>query len=109
VVVRETGRPPLDFAEGESELVRGFNTEFSRAPFVLLFLGEYGRVLFLSCLSSVLFVGGGVAFSVLIVGSILFLRGVFPRFRYDFLMRLVWFKILPLRVVLVVLGSRIRF
>ena len=53
----ETNRTPFDFSEGESELVSGFNIEYSRGGFALLFLGEYARIIFMSFLMSLLFVG----------------------------------------------------
>lgn len=54
----ETNRTPFDFAEGESELVSGFNIEYGRGGFALLFLAEYGRIIFISYLIVVLFFGG---------------------------------------------------
>jgi len=57
--VAETNRTPFDFAEGESELVSGFNIEYGRGGFALLFLAEYGRIIFISYLVVVLFLGGG--------------------------------------------------
>jgi len=54
----ETNRTPFDFAEGESELVSGFNIEYGRGAFALLFLAEYGRIIFISFLVVCLFLGG---------------------------------------------------
>lgn len=53
----ETNRAPFDFAEGESELVSGFNVEYSRGRFAVLFVAEYANILFISLLSAVLFFG----------------------------------------------------
>jgi NADH:ubiquinone oxidoreductase subunit H len=53
ILLAETNRAPFDLTEGESELVRGFNTEFSSTLFVLLFLGEYSFILVFSLLSSI--------------------------------------------------------
>ena len=58
----ETNRTPFDFAEGESELVSGFNIEYGRGGFALLFLAEYGRIIFMSYLLVLLFLGGGYNF-----------------------------------------------
>ena len=54
----ETNRAPFDFAEGESELVSGFNIEYGRTIFAILFIGEYGRMIFISMLFGTLFLGG---------------------------------------------------
>lgn len=81
-------RAPLDFREGESELISGFNVEFGRSLFILIFLSEYGIVLSFSFLTSVLFLGGRVLFAGILSLFILLLRASFPRFRYDYLMGL---------------------
>nr|QCG71480.1 NADH dehydrogenase subunit 1 [Camaenella platyodon] len=97
----ETNRAPFDFAEGESELVSGFNVEYGGGLFTLLFLGEYTIILFLSVLSCVIFINPSLSslfflFSTLIASVFLFLRGIYPRSRYDMLMQLCWKTILPL-------------
>jgi NADH-ubiquinone oxidoreductase chain 1 len=56
----ETNRTPFDFAEGESELVSGFNVEYRRGRFALIFLAEYARILFIRILFSILFLGGNL-------------------------------------------------
>jgi len=56
----ETNRTPFDFAEGESELVSGFNTEYSRGGFALIFLAEYASILFIRILIALLFLGGNL-------------------------------------------------
>lgn len=54
----ETNRTPFDFAEGESELVSGFNIEYRRGGFALIFLAEYSRILFISIICILIFIGG---------------------------------------------------
>lgn len=54
----ETNRTPFDFAEGESELVSGFNTEYRRGGFALIFMAEYSRILFIRALTRIFFLGG---------------------------------------------------
>ena len=66
--VAETNRTPFDFAEGESELVSGFNIEYGRGGFALLFLAEYGSIIFMSYLVRCIFFGGGAR--IFILGSI---------------------------------------
>nr|YP_008757568.1 NADH dehydrogenase subunit 1 [Batocera lineolata]AEV21663.1 NADH dehydrogenase subunit 1 [Batocera lineolata] len=97
----ETNRTPFDFAEGESELVSGFNVEYSSGGFAMIFLAEYSNILYMSFLSSMLFLGGDLMdwFFYLKVGGMGFLwvwvRGTLPRFRYDKLMYLAWKSYLP--------------
>nr|YP_010591374.1 NADH dehydrogenase subunit 1 [Agriotes hirayamai]QEH58445.1 NADH dehydrogenase subunit 1 [Agriotes hirayamai] len=97
----ETNRTPFDFAEGESELVSGFNIEYSSGGFALIFLAEYANILFMSMFFSLLFLGGDLVswifFLKLVFISFLFVwaRGTLPRFRYDKLMYLAWKSFLP--------------
>nr|QLM02033.1 NADH dehydrogenase subunit 1 [Capitulum mitella]UZN44106.1 NADH dehydrogenase subunit 1 [Capitulum mitella] len=96
----EMNRTPFDFAEGESELVSGFNVEYSAGGFALLFLGEYSMIIMMSFIMVVLFLGGALdlLFFVkvsLLVTVVLWLRGTMPRYRYDKLMNLAWKSILP--------------
>nr|URX54031.1 NADH dehydrogenase subunit 1 [Neotermes cubanus] len=98
----ETNRTPFDFAEGESELVSGFNVEYGAGGFALIFLAEYASILFMSLLFCVIFLGcdlNSLFFYVsLSFVSYLFIwvRGTLPRFRYDKLMHLAWSGFLPL-------------
>ena len=117
----ETNRPPFDLPEGESELVGGYNVEYSAMTFALFFLGEYLNMILLSGVATILFLGGwlppfgihalavvpGVLWFVLKVCFILFVflwaRGTLPRYRYDQLMRLGWKVFLPFTLVWVVI------
>nr|AVN67743.1 NADH dehydrogenase subunit 1 [Eurycotis opaca] len=98
----ETNRTPFDFAEGESELVSGFNVEYSSGGFALIFLAEYASILFMSMLFCILFLGSDLNnllfYFKLTFISFLFIwvRGTMPRFRYDKLMYLAWKSFLPL-------------
>nr|APX40264.1 NADH dehydrogenase subunit 1 [Longitarsus ibericus] len=98
----ETNRTPFDFAEGESELVSGFNVEYSSGGFVMIFLAEYGNILFMSMLCVMLFMGSNLVsfmfFIKLVLVSFfwLWVRGTLPRYRYDKLMFLAWKSYLPI-------------
>nr|AII02315.1 NADH dehydrogenase subunit 1 [Ischnusia culiculina] len=98
----ETNRTPFDFAEGESELVSGFNIEYSSGGFALIFLAEYSSILFMSLFFSLLYLGGYELnfffYLKMILISFLFLwvRGTLPRYRYDKLMYLAWKSYLPI-------------
>lgn len=90
--VAETNRTPFDFAEGESELVSGFNIEYGAGGFALIFMAEYGRIIFLRGLTSAIILGAGITRPT-VVGRALFFaffwvwaRATLPRFRYDILM-----------------------
>lgn len=115
ISLAETNRTPFDFAEGESELVSGFNVEYSRGGFALIFLAEYSRILFIRILFSLIFLGGdliSIIFYVkLIFISFLFIwvRGTLPRFRYDKLIYIAWKCFLPfsLNCLLFFIGFKI--
>ena len=116
----ETNRPPFDLPEGESELVGGYNVEYSAMTFALFFLGEYLNMILLSAIATILFLGGwlppfGIALLAVVPGFIwfalkicfilfvfLWARGTLPRYRYDQLMRLGWKVFLPFTLVWVV-------
>nr|AQM39849.1 NADH dehydrogenase subunit 1 [Orophyllus montanus] len=97
----ETNRTPFDFAEGESELVSGFNVEYSSGGFALIFMAEYTSILFMSFLLCLLFLGGDINsiwffLKVAFLGFVfIWVRGTVPRFRYDKLMYLAWKVYLP--------------
>ena len=119
----ETNRAPFDLPEAESELVAGFNVEYSSMPFALFFLGEYANMILMSALTTILFLGGwlapfGVAPFTWVPGPIwfaakisfvlflfLWVRATCPRYRYDQLMRLGWKVFLPLSLLWVVVTS----
>lgn len=85
--VVETNRAPFDLAEGESELVSGFNVEYGGLKFALIFMAEYAIIIWISVFCSILFCGQEFLFSsFLLVITFLFLRSSYPRIRYDFLM-----------------------
>jgi len=125
----ETQRPPFDLLEAESELVAGFFVEYSSAPFLLFFLGEYMNVIMLCGLMSVLFLGGwlspiniwplnvpgmGVIWFLLKLAFLFFLmamvKAIVPRYRYDQLMRLGWKIFLPTSLIWVALtGAYVLF
>ena len=119
----ETNRLPFDLPEDESTLVAGFFTEYSSASFVLFFLAEYASMILMSAMTVILFLGGwlplfdiyplniipGVIWFTIKIMFVLFLfiwvRGTFPRYRYDQLMRLGWKVFLRLSLLWVVLTS----
>jgi NADH-quinone oxidoreductase subunit H len=121
----ETNRSPFDLPEGESEIVAGYFVEYSAMTFALFFLGEYGNMILVSAMTSILFLGGWLApFSVapftwvpgpiwlllktlFVMFCILWVRATFPRFRYDQLMRLGWKVFLPFSLLWLVLTAAV--
>ena len=119
----ETARAPFDLTEAESELVAGYQTEYSSMSFALFWLGEYGNVLLMCGMNAVLFWGGwlppidwaplywipGIFWLLLKMCVVFFMFGwvkaTVPRYRYDQLMRLGWKIFLPLSLIFVVLVS----
>jgi NADH-quinone oxidoreductase subunit H len=122
----ETNRAPFDLPEGESELVGGFNVEYSSMSFALFFLGEYANMILMSAMTVILFMGGwlapfnipcpfdgflayfwGIGWFAAKIAAVLFLflwvRATLPRYRYDQLMRLGWKVFLPFSLIYVVL------
>ncbi|MES2698602.1 MAG: NADH-quinone oxidoreductase subunit NuoH [Pseudomonadota bacterium] len=115
----ETQRAPFDLTEAESELVAGYQTEYSSMAFALYWLGEYGNVLLMCALNSVLFFGGylppiewaplylvpGIVWLLLKILFFFFIfswvKATVPRYRYDQLMRLGWKVFLPLSLFFV--------
>ncbi|OJU83487.1 MAG: NADH-quinone oxidoreductase subunit H [Shinella sp. 65-6] len=119
----ETARTPFDLTEAESELVAGYQTEYSSMSFALFWLGEYANVLLMCTLNAVLFFGGwlppleleflywipGWLWLFIKIFAFFFIfswvKATVPRFRYDQLMRLGWKIFLPLSLIFVVLVS----
>ena len=123
----ETNRPPFDLPEAESELVAGYQTEYSGMPFVLFLFGEYINILLMCAMTTILFLGGwlppidiyplnavpGFVWFLLKVIFVFYLfamvKAFVPRYRYDQLMRLGWKVFLPLSLFAVVATSSILF
>nr|YP_009747391.1 NADH dehydrogenase subunit 1 [Aphrodita australis]QII43122.1 NADH dehydrogenase subunit 1 [Aphrodita australis] len=111
----ETNRTPFDFAEGESELVSGFNTEYSAGPFALIFMAEYMNILVMSLFTVMFFSGvhpNVMINSILFTSKTIFIafmfiwtRASFPRMRYDRLMNLTWKSFLPFSLACLVLST----
>jgi len=129
--VAETNRAPFDVAEGESEIVAGFHTEYSGSAFAVFFLAEYANMILISALAAILFLGGwlspfqGVPVlgdTLLGAGGIhwfllktvmfcfmyLWFRATFPRYRYDQIMRLGWKVFIPITIVWIMVAGVFR-
>ncbi|MEM9787952.1 MAG: NADH-quinone oxidoreductase subunit H, partial [Pseudomonadota bacterium] len=115
----ETNRPPFDLPEAESELVAGYQVEYSSTPFLLFMIGELMAVVLMCALISLLFFGGwlspvpflpdGIFWMVLKMAACFFvfsmIKAITPRYRYDQLMRIGWKVFLPLSLAWVVIVS----
>ncbi|MEM6602535.1 MAG: NADH-quinone oxidoreductase subunit NuoH [Pseudomonadota bacterium] len=119
----ETNRPPFDLPEAESELVAGYQVEYSSVPYLLFMIGEYMNITLMSVLTSILFFGGwlppieldifyavpGFFWLYIKTAFVFFLfamvKAIVPRYRYDQLMRLGWKIFLPLSLGYVVIIS----
>lgn len=110
-IMAETNRTPFDFAEGESELVSGFNIEYGAVGFALISISEYARILLLSLLFPVIFLSPSTStlrLYLLVSGVVyvwIWFRATFPRFRYDKLIALAWLVYLPSRLLLLILSA----
>ena len=104
----ETNRTPFDFAEGESELVSGFNVEYRRRSFALIFIAEYCSIIIISLFTAIFFLqfcSSSLLYSytlsiqtTLLALLFIWVRASFPRIRYDRLIALTWKTFLPLRL-----------
>lgn len=115
----ETNRPPFDLPEAESELVAGYQVEYSSTPFLLFMIAELTAAVLMCALTSLLFLGGwlspipglpdGLFWLILKMAFVFFVfsmvKALTPRFRYDQLMRLGWKVFLPFSLLWVVLVS----
>ena len=126
----ETNRSPFDLPEAESELTGGYHTEYSSMKFAMFFMAEYGNMINVGCVATLLFLGGwtnpfgnlfGTSHNIFVqavlplfwfvlkVFSFLFLyvwvRGTQPRFRYDQLMNFGWRWLMPLAILNIVATS----
>lgn len=115
----ETNRPPFDLPEAESELVAGYQVEYSSTPFLLFMIGELTAVVLMCALVSLLFLGGWLSPVEFLPDGILWMiakmvfcffifamvKAITPRYRYDQLMRLGWKVFLPMSLAWVVLVS----
>ena len=110
--IAETNRTPFDFAEGESELVSGFNIEYGRVIFALIFISEYARIIFMSIMFRIFFLSYRTNsiliyfYSTLIIIIWIWVRTTLPRYRYDKLINLAWKIYLPI-VLLILIFSLI--
>jgi NADH-quinone oxidoreductase subunit H len=119
----ETNRPPFDLPEAESELVAGYQVEYSSTPYLLFMIGEYLNIVLMCAMTTILFLGGwlppldivpfnmvpGVFWFILKVCFVFFMfamvKAIVPRYRYDQLMRLGWKVFLPVSLIWVVVVS----
>jgi len=115
----ETNRPPFDLPEAESELVAGYQVEYSSTPYLLFMIGEYMNIVLMCALISILFFGGWLSpipglpdGALWMIGKMVFffflfamVKAIVPRYRYDQLMRLGWKVFLPLSLGWVVVAA----
>lgn len=117
----ETNRPPFDLPEAESELVAGYQVEYSSTPYLLFMIGEYMNIVLMCAMTSILFFGGWLSpipglpdgilwfFVKIVIMFFMFamVKAIVPRYRYDQLMRLGWKVFLPFSLAWVVLTASV--
>lgn len=114
-IIAETNRAPFDIPEAEAEIVAGYNLEYSSIIFAFFFLGEYGNILMMSTIYSIIFIGGwlpvfGIYVSifnlqiktVLVCFIFVIVRATLPRYRYDQIMEICWHIYLPFSLLYIV-------
>jgi len=107
----ETNRTPFDFAEGESELVSGFNVEYGSRSFALIFIAEYANILIIRLLTVIFLTGTSLIIrnlwliikTILIATVFIWVRATLPRIRYDNLIYLTWKRFLPFSLGILIL------
>jgi NADH-quinone oxidoreductase subunit H len=127
----ETNRPPFDLPDAESELVAGYQVEYSSTPYLLFMIGEYANIVLMCAMITILFFGGWEfpvplplahdSLPYILISLLTFIvkvvfwfvmfaiaKAIVPRYRYDQLMRLGWKVFLPLSLVAVVLVAGYR-
>jgi NADH-quinone oxidoreductase subunit H len=115
--IAETNRHPFDVVEGESEIVAGHMVEYSGMAFAIFFLAEYANMILISCVASIMFLGGWYApidsmvfnwvpgwiwlglKTFCVVSIFIWVRASFPRYRYDQIMRLGWKIFIPVTLI----------
>lgn len=115
-ILAELNRRPIDFIEGESELVSGFNIEYFRGGFTLIFLSEYGIIIFFRLIRVYIF-RNLLEHSLILIffminficRIVIFIRGILPRIRYDELIYLCWKIILPIILIYIILIFGFKF
>ena len=106
--IAETNRTPFDFAEGESELVSGFNIEYGSVIFALIFMAEYASIIFIRIVFSIFFISYRTnrfrlyIFSTIIIRVWIWVRTTLPRYRYDKLINLAWKIYLPIVLTMLI-------
>lgn len=110
-ILAEVNRTPFDLSERESELVSGFNIEYGSGIFIIIFLSEYGRLIFIMILFNMIIIIRSIFFFIylILLFFITWIRITMPRVRYDSLIYLCWFTLLPYLLVIYIFYLWIKF